>query len=224
MGDYVIRKGNKSYAIVEIEFYFYSPNHRDFITYPRNTESGMWYFHNSGVDLTFKSQGVESPNKDNKKTYNAQNATFGGILIRGLYDLDNNNTENPEHRYIFGPQKCVNLLWDRVNAFQSPNDEYPVLVKDSGRLNLTNLVRCKRCINIKAENQHDKVQEWAKRIGIKRNEFEPEKTAYCNELFNPENDKYSYRFFNLITGHNPITFTRIQPAASRPTSTIAAKM
>lgn len=53
MNNFVIAKGNVKYEIVEIEFYLYTPQHPDIITYPRAISAGRWYFHPSGVDLTF---------------------------------------------------------------------------------------------------------------------------------------------------------------------------
>ena len=40
---------------IDIEFYWFSKNHKDTITYPRNCNAGDWFFHNSGVDLAFDS-------------------------------------------------------------------------------------------------------------------------------------------------------------------------
>ena len=53
-GDYHIQKDTKTYELMEIEFYLYSESHKDIITYPReNDKAGMWFFHMSGVDITF---------------------------------------------------------------------------------------------------------------------------------------------------------------------------
>lgn len=56
MYNYIIKKGEARYAIVEIEFYYYSPYHPDIITYPRNLSAGRWFFHQSGVDLIVNQQ------------------------------------------------------------------------------------------------------------------------------------------------------------------------
>ena len=58
MGKYIIKKGNSRYRIVEIEFYAFSNSQKDYITYPRATDAGQWFFHQSGVDLTFDSHDV----------------------------------------------------------------------------------------------------------------------------------------------------------------------
>lgn len=110
MGKYAIKKGDKRYAIVEIEFYLYSKDHKDYITYPRTIKAGRWFFHQSGVDLTFESNEI----------------SFGGILIRGLYKLF--PVDNDEERYILGPQKCVNELWDNFSAIEPSVEEYPIIV------------------------------------------------------------------------------------------------
>lgn len=105
MNNYVIKKGeNISYEIVEIEFYLFDPGHPDVITYPRNCAAGQWFFHQSGVDLTFASTTEQ----------------FGGILIRGLRKMSDN-------KLFLGPQKCVNELWDKFDAFKVDSN-YPVLV------------------------------------------------------------------------------------------------
>lgn len=39
----IIRRGERSFRIEEIEFYFYNNQHRDLITYPRITKPMQWY-------------------------------------------------------------------------------------------------------------------------------------------------------------------------------------
>lgn len=192
MGKYAIKKGNKRYAIVEIEFYLYSKDHKDYITYPRKIEAGRWFFHQSGVDLTFKSDDI----------------SFGGILIRGLYKLF--PVDNNEERYIFGPQKCVNELWDNFSAFESSAEEYPVIVVHENELNI---VQCKRCINIKEALRIQKIKDWAKRLD-KKELSEAEAKDYITKMFENK-DTQLYRFFNLPDNEDPYTFKKI-PTASRP--------
>ena len=185
MCNYVIQKGKQQYKIVEIEFYFYSPDHQDIITYPRDIKAGRWFFHPSGVDLTFTSNGIEYL-KDGKYKI-SDNAYFGGILIRGLYKFDDKDSI-----YIFGPQKCVNELWDNFSAFDEADiKEYPVLKRENEKIFHSNLRKCKRHINIKNDKlRHDKIREWAKRIALDWNEHQI--SAYDEGLLNE-----SYRYFNL---------------------------
>ena len=114
MGRYCIKKKDAFYQIAEIEFYYYGPNHRDIITYPRTCSEKQWFFHQSGVDLTIKSNQNGEPIK------------FGGILIRSIrkYDRGWNYLKT-----ICGPQKCVNELFDVLDAFDYNNNLTPVLVE-----------------------------------------------------------------------------------------------
>lgn len=83
-----IKTPNGNYRILEIEFYFKNNKHKDNVTIERTEEAGMWWLHDYGVDLTFKSD-------ENKKFY-------GGILIRSIISLD----KNDEDKEIYGPRKC----------------------------------------------------------------------------------------------------------------------
>ena len=190
MWKYAIKKGDKRYAIVEIEFYLYSKDHKDYITYPRTIKAGRWFFHQSGVDLTFESNEI----------------SFGGILIRGLYKL--HPITKDEERYIFGPQKCVNELWDNFSALEPSVEEYPIIVPHENELNI---VECKRCINIKEASRISKIKYWAERLNKK---VLLDAEGYMKEMFENE-DTQLYRFFNLPDNEDPCTFKKI-PYASRP--------
>ena len=73
------------YRMLEIEFYFYNSKHKDTVTIPRDEKPGMWWLHDWGVDISFRSE--------KEKGY------YGGILIRSLKNEDKDD-------YIFGPKKC----------------------------------------------------------------------------------------------------------------------
>lgn len=95
---YAIQTNNALYRMIEIEFYWNSPSHRDDSTYKRkyvDPKAGDWFFHYSGVDIALK----------NEKT-----GGYGGILIRSLYDI---------HRktIIKGPMVCAMKLFSENNAF-----------------------------------------------------------------------------------------------------------
>lgn len=214
MGNYVIKKGYARYRIVEIEFYAFSNSHRDYITYPRITNIGQWFFHQSGVDLTFGSRDVTIPHKNGKESVNLETEPqFGGILIRGLYKLTAKKDANP---YIFGPQKCVNELWDKFNALTPSADEYPAIIRASreDNLNSHNLRCCKRCINIKDENRFHKMKEWIIRLGLEDKVTGDEIGKYMTKMFENEETQL-YRYFNLPIGEDPCLFKQI-PSSSRP--------
>lgn len=92
MGEFRILKGDAYYQIAEIEFYYYSSQHPDIITYPREGLEKKWFFHQSGVDITIKS--------DKEK--------YGGILIRSII-------RQKDGKRICGPQKCVDELFNFID-------------------------------------------------------------------------------------------------------------
>lgn len=142
MNKCVIKKGSKQYELVEIEFYLFTPEHPDVITYPRDVEAGRWFFHSSGVDLTFESQS---------KSF------FGGILIRGIKEM----TENG--KIIFGPIKCVEELWSNFNALEVTDSDYPVLAekKDAD----ADVIKVySRWISVPQKKRVEKLTAWSKRI------------------------------------------------------------
>ncbi len=140
MKNFVIEKGSERYEIVETEFYLYTAEHPDVITYPRAIGAGRWYFHQSGVDLTFESTAER----------------FGGILIRGLRD-----TADPSHQ-IFGPMKCMEALWDNFNALSNTQGEYPILAP--AKLQPGDIKPHPRWINIPSDKRAARIAYWKSRI------------------------------------------------------------
>lgn len=81
------------YSFAEVEFYYYKENSvlKDdplyYCTYPREKDAMEFFFHNSGVDICFKS------------SIDKGKMEFGGVLIR---TLKKNNKE-----IIAGPMRCA---------------------------------------------------------------------------------------------------------------------
>lgn len=117
--EYHIKKGDATYDFLEIEFYYFDKGHKDYITYPRTIGKGNWFFHNSGMDLSFESSCVEGF----KKTNEPENNFFGGILIRGLVK-DGNNA-------IIGPLNSCWGLFDIFSAFEPNPNELPIIERKS---------------------------------------------------------------------------------------------
>lgn len=140
MNNCVVSKGDNRYEIVEIEFYLFTSDHQDVITYPRKLSAGKWFFHQSGVDLTFRS--------DEKQ--------FGGILIRGIRNIGTG-------KLTLGPQNCVNLLWDNADAFRINKDEYPTIVEYPEKLD-ENIRSFPRWISVNDEKKAEKISYWSNRI------------------------------------------------------------
>ena len=109
LNDYAIQIHNRIYRMTDVEFYFYDSNIDDAqisqennkVTYERTTPAGCWFFHDSGIDITFRS--------DKSKGYG------GGILIRGIKKMYPKEQES-----INGPLKSYwELFDDYVSAFDS---------------------------------------------------------------------------------------------------------
>ena len=88
MNNWILKTNEISYRICELEFYYKSDSHQDPYIHGHELQKqmGKWYFHGSGLDLTFGSEGIS-----------------GSILIRAIYNLD-------EEKYIYGPLNTVTEL------------------------------------------------------------------------------------------------------------------
>ena len=115
INNYGIEKRGVIYRFIEIEFYH---NKTDMgatkeITYRRIAEAGEWFFHPSGIDLTF----------------NSNNESYGGILIRSIKCGD---------KFICGPHNVEFELFDKFNALADP-DNFPIIVPLQSPSSLTPL-------------------------------------------------------------------------------------
>jgi 3-methyladenine DNA glycosylase Mpg len=119
----------KQFRICEIEFYHYSESHKDCYVHrnPDQSKYGKYYFHKYGTG-TYKSG-----------TYKGLDLTFGnddvfcGILIRSIYDVENDEM-------IEGPCRSVNRILEeygleKVMDFTSgklldiTNNEHDFIIK-----------------------------------------------------------------------------------------------
>lgn len=118
--NYHIEKGTDIYDFLEIEFYYYSKQHPDIVTYHRTIDGGKWFLHASGVDIAFQSK-VET---DEKGKIDNVNSFFGGILIRSL----SKRTTNDSSRVIGGPRRCLFELFSGIDVFNPQSNDFPKLV------------------------------------------------------------------------------------------------
>jgi hypothetical protein len=83
------------YSFAEVEFYYHKKGildrDVDNCVYPRTCEAGKFLWHDTGVDICFKSE------------CDIENYYFGGILIRSLIEKESN-------QIIGGPGRCANEL------------------------------------------------------------------------------------------------------------------
>ena len=122
MKNFQIEKGDNRYWMTDIEFYIYTDSHRDIITYPRNCEAGRWFFHASGVDISFKSKvELKKHPKRQMMPFLTKDAVFGGILIRKIV-MDGNPSIEAN-----GPIKVIDELFDQFDALKAP-ENFPIIV------------------------------------------------------------------------------------------------
>ena len=112
-------KGKKHYySFAEVEFYYHKKDvlNRDVdnCVYPRTCEAGKFLWHDTGVDICFKSE------------CNIEDYYFGGILIRSLIDKESN-------QIVGGPGRCANELAFLCKAGESPH-LYPKVKKEEVEL------------------------------------------------------------------------------------------
>lgn len=123
MNECCIMKDTTYYQIAEIEFYYYSSQHPDIITYPRVCSKGLWFFHQSGVDITIESTKVE----------------YGGILIRSMIRQE-------DGKRICGPQNCVNELFNLIDIRGNDYSNIPIIDRSKKRYDSTEIGNSQRYI------------------------------------------------------------------------------
>lgn len=106
---YKINVNDQCYRLLDIEFYYSLEGTFDDPYIHGNKlqrESGRWYFHESGLDITFGADG-----------------NYGGILIRGLGKLSKDGEEDIVEDEIHGPLKVVKELTSNFHSIMdySPN-------------------------------------------------------------------------------------------------------
>lgn len=123
-----IRKGEKIFYIKDIEFYLYENNHRDIVTYPRICKAGQWFFHPSGIDISFESSvDVKSNDYELFQPILREDAFFGGVLIRAIYPADKAPSDACKYN-LDGPHKVEWALFDSFDAFNEITD-FPHLIE-----------------------------------------------------------------------------------------------
>lgn len=118
-----IKTVHGSYRLLEIEFYFRNKNHKDDVTIKRKEKEGMWWLHDYGVDLSFKS---DDTNDNDDANY------YGGILIRSMMSL--NDDCQSEQEFFFGPKNCC---WELFYSSALEQNDAPRIVINNTRFSGT---------------------------------------------------------------------------------------
>lgn len=89
MNDWILECEESRYRICEVEFYYNSEVHQDDYSHKHDIQktSGKWYFHGSGIDITF-----------------GDGSAHGGILLRAIYNIE-------KQEYIYGPLRLLTELF-----------------------------------------------------------------------------------------------------------------
>lgn len=122
MNHWILKIELKAYRIAEIEFYLKCESHNDIYTHGHKLqlEKERWYFHGSGLDLTFGSENFH-----------------GSILIRALYDIN-------EKKYIYGPINCVTELFSNLGNIYQNNFSFGLIPAKENDFELENPIAAPR--------------------------------------------------------------------------------
>ena len=84
--NFIIKTSYGDFRFEDIEFYFHSKKHPDYIAHPRKSEPLIWYINDfGGIDINFKSEAQkQTPNDPWSKYCWDKESYYGGILIRQL--------------------------------------------------------------------------------------------------------------------------------------------
>lgn len=150
-----IRKGKKIFYIKDIEFYLYENNHRDIVTYPRICKAGQWFFHPSGIDISFESSvEVNSNDYELFQPILNEDAFFGGVLIRAIYPADKAPSDACKYN-LDGPHKVEWALFDSFDAFNEVTD-FPHLIECEHKIEYITKVR--KNLKLKENDYRKKIE------------------------------------------------------------------
>lgn len=181
-----IRKGKKIFYIKDIEFYLYENNHRDIVTYPRICKAGQWFFHPSGIDISFESSvEVNSNDYELFQPILNEDAFFGGVLIRAIYPADKAPSDACKYN-LDGPHKVEWALFDSFDAFNEVTD-FPHLIECEHNIEYITKVR---------KNLKPKENDYRKKIETILNSYYENRLISKDEWINVykcfENKTYRY--------------------------------
>lgn len=150
-----ICKGEKIFYIKDIEFYLYENNHRDIVTYPRICKAGQWFFHPSGIDISFESSvDVKSNDYELFQPILNEDAFFGGVLIRAIYPADKAPSDACKYN-LDGPHKVEWALFDCFDAFNETTN-FPHLIECEHKIEYITKVR--KNLKLKENDYRKKIE------------------------------------------------------------------
>lgn len=152
-----ICKGEKIFYIKDIEFYLYENNHRDIVTYPRICKAGQWFFHPSGIDISFESSvDVKSNDFELFQPILREDAFFGGGLIRAIYPADKAPSDACKYN-LDGPHKVEWALFDSFDAFNEVTD-FPHLIECKHKHEIKPIPNFRKNLKLKENDYRKKIE------------------------------------------------------------------
>lgn len=152
-----ICKGEKIFYIKDIEFYLYENSHRDIVTYPRICKAGQWFFHPSGIDISFESS-VEVTSNDYElfQPILCEDAFFGGVLIRAIYPADKAPSDARKYN-LDGPHKVEWALFDCFDAFNETTN-FPHLIEHKHKHEIKPIPDFRKNLILKENDYRKKIE------------------------------------------------------------------
>ena len=156
-----IKTNHGSYRLLEIEFYFKNNKHKDDVTIKRKEKEGMWWLHDYGVDLSFKS---DDTNEKEDANY------YGGILIRSMMLIDNDSAS--EQKFFFGPKNCCWQLF--YSSALEQNDAPCIVMNENNTKFLGKMATTQRYITGKTPREDGDYRFYVKDIeGLESSKIKP---------------------------------------------------
>lgn len=158
MNSWVLKIETAEYRITEIEFYFNSSFHNDDYAHSHilQKESGRWYFHGSGVDLTFGSKDI-----------------YGGILIRAIYNLKSQN-------YIYGPINCITEIFSNLTTIYESKFNFGLVPANNKKLDFEKVISAPR-VGLNEKKNPEMINKYYRYL-IMPQQKHAEKTKIANAM------------------------------------------
>jgi len=178
LSEYCLVANDKTYILIDIEFYYFNEKvHSDPYVHKhelQRTTSNSWYFHGSGVDITF---GIDN--------------NYGGILVRGVAEISDGKIKDA----INGPLRIVTEIFSIKGSVFSDANNFPYF-KPYIQDNLT-IFRTKR-VGIARNKDKDEFHDARYRFLSHFNLPHSEKTKIANDLLSQNR---SVDFINKQAGY-----------------------
>lgn len=177
--NYCINCNGTEYYFAEIEFYYYEKEkwNKEWnkVTYERNDyDAGDLFYHLSGVDVCFDSK------------YDKDKAYFGGILIRAIKEIANNN-----NNIIAGPLKCKDVLLNKCKKGNMP--KISIISDNSKKRHLTPKATYRALGKDAIENKIDEPYKLCFFDASKENNWNPTRFNYDKNEGKIKTVKGSYK-------------------------------